>query len=374
MENYTPKNDEPTILVHINFDTDSAHEQEYIAELRELTLSVGNLSPIQIIKANRKAPDAKYFVGTGKLTTILEAVTSTQATHVIFNHTLTPAQKRNLERFLKCKVMDRTQLILDIFAKRAKTFEGKLQVELARLDYASTHLVRGWTHLERQKGGIGLRGGPGEKQLEVDRRLLRVRMKSIKQQLEKVKQQRALSRRARKTATINTVSLIGYTNAGKSTLFNKLTHAEVYAADQLFATLDPTLRRIHIPEIGTIILADTVGFIRNLPHHLVNAFGATLEETVQANLLLHVVDASHADRQHYIEQVNAVVKQIGAEDVPQLQVYNKSDLLPDTPAKIDRDREGRPTRVWLSATTGEGITLLKEALAELLLKPLDTQC
>ncbi len=369
IEKHTIESGEPTVLVHVNFGTDSAYEEEYIAEFHELVFSIGHLDPVHLIKANRKAPDAKYFVGTGKLETILEAVTSTEATHIIFNHTLTPAQRRNLERFLKCRVMDRTELILGIFAKRAQTFEGKLQVELAQLNYASTHLVRGWTHLERQKGGIGLRGGPGEKQLEVDRRLLRVRIKSIKQQLEKVKQQRTLSRRARNTATVNTVSLVGYTNAGKSTLFNKLTKAEVYAADKLFATLDPTLRRMYVPEMGTIILADTVGFIRNLPHHLVDAFSATLEETVKADLLIHVIDASHADRQHYIEQVNTVIQQIGADKVPQLQIYNKSDLLPNTPAKIDRDRKGRPLRVWISAVTGEGIPLLKQALAELLLKP-----
>lgn len=329
-------------------------------------MSTGNLEPVELLRANRKAPDAKYFIGKGKLEEILQAVSGTCATHVVFNHALSPAQKRNLERFLKCRVLDRTELILDIFARRARTFEGKLQVELAKLDYLSTHLVRGWTHLERQKGGIGLRGGPGEKQLEVDRRLLRERMKSIKKRLEKVKKQRSLSRQARKKATIHTISLIGYTNAGKSTLFNKLTRADTYAADKLFATLDPTLRRVYLPETGTVILADTVGFIRNLPHHLVNAFSATLEETAQASLLLHIIDAKNTDRQLYIDQVNEVLGQISADKVPQLQVYNKIDLLPNMPAKIDRGRDGKPIRVWVSAETGEGMTLLKQVLDELL--------
>jgi GTP-binding protein HflX len=361
-----PQEGEPTILVHVNFDLDLVHEQEYVDEFRELTLSVGNLNPVEIVKARRKVPDAKFFIGKGKLESISEMVVATCATHVIFNHALTPAQKRNLERSLKCRVLDRTELILDIFAQRAQTFEGKLQVELAKLDYMSTHLVRGWTHLERQKGGIGLRGGPGEKQLEVDRRLLRNRIKSIKQQLEKVKKQRSLSRHARKKNVIKTVSLIGYTNAGKSTLFNKLARSQVYAADKLFATLDPTLRRVHVPGVGNIILADTVGFIRNLPHHLVNAFSATLEEAVQADFLLHVIDASHLDKQIYVEQVNTVLKDINADKVPQLQVYNKCDLLPEAKPKIDRDRDGLPSRVWLSAETGEGLDLLKQALGELL--------
>lgn len=362
----SPKSAEPVILVHINFDGDNVHEQEYIAEFRELILSAG-LNPIALIRSKRIAPDAKYFIGKGKAEEILQQVKLTHVKHVIFNHALSPAQKRNLERFLACKVLDRTELILDIFAKRARTFEGKLQVELAQLNYLSTQLTRGWTHLERQKGGIGLRGGPGETQLEVDRRLLRNRMKHIKQRLEKVKQQRSLSRRSRQKAAIPTVSLIGYTNAGKSTLFNKLVHADVYTADQLFATLDPTLRRLQLPELGPIILADTVGFIRNLPHNLVDAFSATLEETAQADLLLHVIDASNLNRQPYIDQVNEVLAQIGADGVPQLQVYNKTDLLPEASYKIDRDSEGRPIRIWVSAITGGGIPELKNALGEFIL-------
>ncbi|HHW1841568.1 TPA: ribosome rescue GTPase HflX, partial [Pseudomonas aeruginosa] len=264
-----------------------------------------------------------------------------------------------------CRVLDRTGLILDIFAQRARTHEGKLQVELAQLEHMSTRLVRGWTHLERQKGGIGLRG-PGETQLETDRRLLRVRIRQIKQRLEKVRSQREQARRGRKRADIPAVSLVGYTNAGKSTLFNALTASEVYAANQLFATLDPTLRRLQLDDLGPVVLADTVGFIRHLPHKLVEAFRATLEESSNADLLLHVIDAYEPERDAQVEQVLAVLGEIGANELPMLEVYNKVDLLPSVEPHIQRDDSGKPVRVWLSAQTGEGLDLLRQAIAELL--------
>lgn len=356
----------PTILVQVAFDHTDL--EGYIEEFKELALSA-KLVPKEIVLAKRKVPDAKYYIGSGKAQEIAEIVKAHGIKQVLVNHTLSPAQKRNLEELFKCGVVDRTELILHIFALRARTFEGKLQVELAQLQYQSTRLVRGWTHLERQKGGIGLRGGPGEKQLEVDRRLLRQRIKTINQRLDTVHKQRNLGRRARQRADIPSVSLIGYTNAGKSTLFNRLTRSDVYVADKLFATLDPTLRRISFPQTGTIVLADTVGFIRDLPHDLVNAFHATLEETLQATLLLHVIDAHHLDRQHYIDEVQKVLVQISAEEVPQLQVFNKLDLLPNQEPRIDRDEHGRPIRVWLSAVTGAGLPLLHQALGEILKTP-----
>lgn len=308
---------------------------------------------------------AKYLIGSGKVEELRDQVRASEAELVIFNHTLTPSQERNLERAFECRVLDRTGLILDIFAQRARTHEGKLQVELAQLDHMSTRLVRGWTHLERQKGGIGLRG-PGETQLETDRRLLRVRIRQIKQKLEKVRSQREQARRGRKRADIPSVSLVGYTNAGKSTLFNALTTSEVYAADQLFATLDPTLRRLELDDLGPIVLADTVGFIRHLPHKLVEAFRATLEESSNSDLLLHVIDAHEPERMAQIEQVQAVLKEIGANELPMLEVYNKLDLLEGVEPQIQRDADGKPLRVWLSAREGSGLELLRQAVAELL--------
>lgn len=346
--------------MHIDFGDESKAESPQ--ELEELALSAG-ADPVEFLIGSRAKPSSKFFIGTGKLAELIELVTLHEAEIVIFNHALSPSQERNLEQQLKCRVLDRTGLILDIFAQRARTHEGKLQVELAQLDHMSTRLVRGWTHLERQKGGIGLRG-PGETQLETDRRLLRARMKSIVKRLDRVRRQRDQGRRARQRAEVPTVSLVGYTNAGKSTLFNRLTESCVYVADQLFATLDPTLRKIQLADVGPAILADTVGFIRHLPHKLVEAFRATLQETSEADLLLHVIDCYDDERGGHIEQVKHVLQEIGASEVPVLEVYNKIDMLDGQEARIDRDDEGRPWRVWVSAVTGEGSELLYQAVSE----------
>lgn len=353
-----PRGGERAVLVHL--DLGQADEGQALAEFRELALAAG-AEPVAVISGTRRAPDAKFFAGSGKVAEIQQQVAASDAELVLFNHTLSPVQERNLEREFKCRVLDRTGLILDIFAQRARTHEGKLQVELAQLRHLSTRLVRGWTHLERQKGGIGLRG-PGETQLETDRRLLNERIKQLNKKLEKVNKQREQGRRARKRASLPTISLVGYTNAGKSTLFNTVTQAEVFAANQLFATLDPTLRRVELEEGQAAIFADTVGFIRQLPHDLVAAFRSTLQETRDADLLLHVVDAASEQHDANIAQVNAVLEEIEAQDRPQLLVYNKIDLLADMPAHIDRDADGRPERVWLSAKTGEGMTLLLQAI------------
>jgi len=348
------------VLVHLNLASES--EREDPREFEELVLSAGG-DPVAFVMGQREVPTSRTFVGSGKLEEIAHEVCGNDAEVVMFNHALSPSQERNLEQELRCRVLDRTGLILDIFAQRARTHEGKLQVELAQLQHMSTRLVRGWTHLERQKGGIGLRG-PGETQLETDRRLLRARIKSITGRLNKVRRQRDQGRRSRRRAELPTVSLVGYTNAGKSTLFNGLTDSDVYAADQLFATLDPTLRRLELEHAGAIILADTVGFISHLPHKLVEAFKATLEETLNADLLLHVIDASSEERDEAIFQVQEVLAEIGADKIPQLRVYNKIDLLEQVP-RIDRDAQGKPERVWLSAATGAGTDLLLEAVAEL---------
>ncbi len=356
-----PDSGERAVLVHLELASEAQREDPM--EFEELVLSAGG-DPVAFIMGTRTAPHPRTFVGSGKLEEIEAARDEHEAEIVMFNHALSPSQERNLERVLKCRVLDRTGLILDIFAQRARTHEGKLQVELAQLEHMSTRLVRGWTHLERQKGGIGLRG-PGETQLETDRRLLRARIKSITARLQKVSRQREQGRRSRSRAAIPTVSLVGYTNAGKSSLFNALTNASVYAADQLFATLDPTLRRIQLANIGPVVLADTVGFIAHLPHRLVDAFKATLEETLRAHLLLHVVDAADTERERNMYEVQEVLSEIGADKIPCLQVFNKLDLL-EQPARIDRDADGMPQRVWVSAATGEGTELLREAVVELL--------
>ncbi len=353
---------ERAILVHMEMGQEG--EREDANELKELVTSAG-AEPIMMIGGARAHPHPKTYIGSGKVEEIRLAVKEHEAEIVIFNHSLSPGQERNLEHEFQCRVLDRTGLILDIFAQRARTHEGKLQVELAQLEHMSTRLVRGWTHLERQKGGIGLRG-PGETQLETDRRLLRARITSLLKRLDKVRKQREQGRRARRRAEVPTLSLVGYTNAGKSSLFNRITIADVYAADQLFATLDPTFRRLEIADVGPTILVDTVGFIRHLPHKLVDAFRATLQETAEASLLLHIVDASDDMRDENIGEVNDVLQEIDAIELPTLLVYNKIDRLEDAQPRIDRDENGKPYRVWLSALTGEGSELLLKAIQELL--------
>jgi len=337
-------------------------------EFRLLADSAG-AEILQHITAQRIKPDPKLFIGSGKAEEIAELVKAEEVDLVVFDHSLSPAQERNLERIFQCRVVDRTGLILDIFAQRARTHEGKLQVELAQLKHLSSRLVRGWTHLERQKGGIGLRG-PGESQLETDRRLLRIRMGQLQDQLEKVRQTRLQGRAARQKASVPTISLVGYTNAGKSSLFNILANSDVYAADQLFATLDPTLRRLNWDGIGALVLADTVGFVRNLPHALVESFKATLEETLEANLLLHVIDSSSPDMLEQIEAVEAVLKEIGA-NVPVLRVYNKIDISMEE-AKIVYAAPHLPDRVYVSAHSKQGLNFLRQAVQECLMGQLQS--
>jgi GTP-binding protein HflX len=355
-----PVGSDDVVIVSLDFG-DSGYE-EGLEELKQLATSAG-MNVRGVIEGRRDRPDAKYFVGSGKAEELKETIKATESRVALFNHDLSPSQQRNLERLLECRVADRTGLILDIFAQRAKSHEGKLQVELAQLEHLSTRLVRGWTHLERQKGGIGVRGGPGETQLELDKRMLRIRVKQLREKLNKLKQQRGMQRRSRKRSQVMTVSLVGYTNAGKSTLFNQLTQSKVYAADQLFATLDTTSRKLYIPDSGAMVISDTVGFIKHLPHALVEAFGATLEESVQADLLLHIVDAGSTNRDEQIKEVNKVLSEIGANDVSQILVLNQIDRI-GMDAGLERDEYGRICKVRISAKTGQGLDYLVQALQE----------
>ncbi len=353
---------ERAILVALNFGTPDFAES--VAELRLLAMGAG-LDIRGEVQGKRSRPDAALFVGSGKADELAALVAATEAEVVIFNHELSPAQERNLERRVHCRVIDRTSLILDIFARRAQSAEGKLQVELAQLEHLSTRLVRGWTHLERQRGGVGLRG-PGEKQLETDRRLIGVRVKALRERLAKLGRQRRTQRRSRTRQHVLSVALVGYTNAGKSTLFNALTRSGAYAADQLFATLDTTTRRLFLPQVGEVVLSDTVGFITRLPHDLVAAFRATLEATAEADLLLHVIDSASPARERQVEAVDKVLAEIGADSVPQLRVYNKLDLTGVAPG-VARDEYGKLRSVYVSAQTGAGLEILRAALSEILL-------
>jgi GTP-binding protein HflX len=347
------------VLVGVDFG-----KGDFLASLEELALlsKSAGAEPVASVTGRRASPDSALFVGSGKAEEIRDTVADLALDLVVFNHALSPAQQRNLERLLQIRVIDRTSLILDIFAQRAQSHEGKVQVELAQLQHLATRLVRGWTHLERQKGGIGLRG-PGETQLETDRRLIGDRVKALRGKLDKLQRQRNTQRRSRERNHTFSISLVGYTNAGKSTLFNNMTKAGVYAANQLFATLDTTSRRMHLAGTGNLVISDTVGFIRELPTQLVAAFRATLEETVHADLLLHVVDAASPVRDEQIEQVNAVLREIGADHIPQVFVWNKIDLAGVRPA-IERDEYDKIHRVFVSAQTGEGIDLLRQAISE----------
>ncbi|MBE7460200.1 MAG: GTPase HflX [Zoogloeaceae bacterium] len=354
-----PGGGEKAVLVQLDFG-----EGDTLERLEELKLLAGSAGAITvaIVQGRRERPDSALYAGKGKVAEVAEAIRGMGADIAIFNHELSAAQQRNLEKELGCRVVDRTSLILDIFAQRARSHEGKLQVELAQLQHMATRLVRGWTHLERQKGGIGLRG-PGETQLETDRRLLGKRVKVLKDRLKLLGRQRAVRRRARTRREMLAVSLVGYTNAGKSTLFNALTKAGAYAADKLFATLDTTSRRLYLDGAGQVVLSDTVGFIRDLPHSLVAAFHATLEETASADLLLHVIDSASTDRDAQIAAVNSVLEEIGAAAVPQILVWNKIDVTGVEPG-IERDAYGKLSRVRVSAKTGAGLDLLRLALTE----------
>ena len=357
-----PKSGERAVLVHLNLDPLTGNE--LLQEFSGLAVAAG-AELLAVVEGNRRVPEAHLFIGEGKAEEVRAQVQQHQADLVLVNHQLSPSQERNLEKFLRCRVLDRTGLILDIFAQRARSFEGKLQVELAQHRHLATRLVRGWTHLERQRGGsIGLRG-PGETQLEMDRRLIGRRIRQLVKKLERVREQREQGRRNRMRNDVPTVSVVGYTNAGKSTLFNALTGSEVFAANQLFATLDTTLRRMQFEEGQNAVLADTVGFIRELPHDLVAAFRSTLLETEQAALLLHVVDASDPQRDVYIDTVNSVLSELGAENVRQLEVFNKIDVSGQMP-DVESGPDGKPRRVWVSANSGAGLDGLRNAIAKLL--------
>ncbi len=354
-----PRSGERAILVHAaaGGPPGDLEREEFV----ELATSAGAAVVSQLVCA-RKRPDPRFFIGKGKVEELLESVKENQADLIISSAALSPSQERNLEKSLSCRVLDRSGLILDIFAQRARTFEGKLQVELAQLRHLSTRLIRGWTHLERQKGGIGLRG-PGETQLETDRRLIGKRIRQLKTRLDQVDSRRAMNRQNRIRAEVPTVTLVGYTNAGKSTLFNALTDADVYVEDKLFATLDPTMRKLDLPDGGHAILVDTVGFVRDLPHELIAAFRSTLQETREADLILHLIDANDPDRWQRVRQVNAVLKELDADQVPQIRVYNKIDKLDRKPRQTN-NRRGEGRAVWLSAVTGEGIPLLPQVIGD----------
>ena len=358
-----PQSGQRAVLVHLEFpSTDFESDRR---EFEELARSAG-AEILAVVGGSRHKPDAGLFIGSGKADEIKDIVQSTCAELVIFNHDLSPSQERNLEKIIQCRVLDRAGLILDIFAQRARSHEGKLQVELAQLQHVATRLVRGWTHLERQRGGgIGLRG-PGETQLEIDRRLIRERIATLKRHLETVRSRRAQNRQARTRSNIPTVSIVGYTNAGKSTLFNALTGDQTFASSQLFATLDTTIRKLSLPVGESVLLADTVGFIRDLPHDLVAAFRATLEEAREADLLLHVIDSADSERMTRIQQVQEVLNEIGADEVPSLLVFNKIDLREDERPRLERDEVEQPARLFVSAQKNLGLDLLREAIAELL--------
>jgi GTP-binding protein HflX len=355
-----PRAGERAVLVRLGLG--GPVKREDLEEFEQLARSAGAI-PVASVTGRRSRPDPRFFVGSGKAEEIATVARAENAGLILFDHPLSPSQQRNLELLCGVSVLDRSGLILDIFARRARSFEGKLEVELAQLKHQASRLVRGWTHLERQKGGIGMRGGPGETQLETDRRLLNARMRSVSHRLERLQQQRATGRSARAEIPVPSVALVGYTNAGKSTLFNALTGSDVYIADQLFATLDPTVRRLRLPGGAPVVMADTVGFIRALPHELVAAFQSTLQEARAAHLLLHVVDASDPHRDERIHQVDTVLKEIDAGEIPQLRVYNKIDRL-QLDARLERAADGNASAVWISAAQGLGLEMLREAIGE----------
>jgi len=356
-----PNEGKSACVISINFgDTDF---EESVEEIKELVLSA-DMKIVSTVNIKRSAPDPKYFLGSGKAEEVKFMIQESKADTVIFNHNLSPSQERNLEKYFSTRIFDRTALILLIFAKRAKSHEGKLQVELAQLDHLSTRLIKGWSHLERQKGGIGVRGGPGEKQLELDRRMLKLRIKQLKEKLDKLKRQRTMQRKKRSRSNVLNISIVGYTNAGKSTLFNQLTHANALAMNQLFATLDTTSRKLFIQEGVECVISDTVGFIKALPTTLIEAFKSTLEESREADLLLHVVNMANPNHSEQIAAVNKILEEIKAASIPQILVLNQIDRL-DIKANHEKDEYGRISTIQLSAKTGEGIELLKEAILQL---------